>query len=105
MQSIDSIYGLEAGCSLAAEGGSSVRGGNWLIFKQFVERSGAQAFLKTEVEQLLCFPPLTINITLGGGDRTALGSRLDNRYRSRTSRLRCGDPCCTIPHLSHLPPS
>jgi len=56
-QSIDSIHGLEAACSLAADGGSSVKGGNWQIFEQFVERSGARTFLKTEVEQLSCFAP------------------------------------------------
>lgn len=56
-QSIDSIHGLEAVCSLAANGGSSIIGGNWQIFEQFVERSGAQLFLKTEVEHLFCFSP------------------------------------------------
>lgn len=56
-QNIDSIHGLEAACSLAADGGSTVKGGNWQIFEQFVERSGAQTFLKTEVEQLSCFAP------------------------------------------------
>ncbi|KAI0273059.1 FAD/NAD-P-binding domain-containing protein [Russula aff. rugulosa BPL654] len=48
-QNIDSIHGLEAVCSLAADGGSTVKGGNWQIFEQFVERSGAQTFFKTEV--------------------------------------------------------
>jgi len=48
-QDVDSIHGLESACSLAAGGGSSVKGGNWQIFEQFVERSGAQIFLKTEV--------------------------------------------------------
>ncbi|KAF8504494.1 FAD/NAD(P)-binding domain-containing protein [Russula emetica] len=48
-QSIDSIHGLEAACALAADGGSTIKGGNWQIFEQFVERSGAQTFLKTEV--------------------------------------------------------
>lgn len=56
-QSIDSIHGLEATCSLAANGGSTIIGGNWQIFEQFVNRSGAQRFLKTEVEQLFCFTP------------------------------------------------
>jgi prenylcysteine oxidase/farnesylcysteine lyase len=45
---------LEAVVSLAADGGSSISGGNWQIFEQFAERSGAQIFLKTEVEQLFC---------------------------------------------------
>jgi prenylcysteine oxidase/farnesylcysteine lyase len=54
-QDIDSIHGLEAACSLAADGGGTVKGGNWQIFEQFVERSGAQIFLKTEVEKFFCF--------------------------------------------------
>jgi len=48
-QTIDSIHALEAACSLAADGGVSVSGGNWQIFEQFVKRSGAQVFLNTEV--------------------------------------------------------
>jgi len=48
-QDVDSIHGLETACSLAANTATSVRGGNWQIFEQFVERSGAQIFLKTEV--------------------------------------------------------
>jgi prenylcysteine oxidase / farnesylcysteine lyase len=57
-QDIDSIHGLEttiATCSLAGYDGRTVRGGNWQIFEQFVERSGAQIFLETEVEKLVCF--------------------------------------------------
>ena len=107
-QNIDSIHALEAACSLAAEGGSSVKGGMRQIFKQFVERSGAQSFLKTEVEQLPCFAPretVNINFALGGWHRTALGPYLDSRYRGGTARLRCGSYCCTIPHFSNLPPS
>ncbi|KAI9428756.1 FAD/NAD(P)-binding domain-containing protein, partial [Russula earlei] len=45
-QNIDRIHALEAMCSLAADGGVSVRGGNWQIFEQFVKRSGAQVFPK-----------------------------------------------------------
>jgi len=48
-QTVDSIHSLEASCSLAADGGVSVSGGNWQIFEQFVKRSGAQIFLNTEV--------------------------------------------------------
>ncbi|KAH9982199.1 Prenylcysteine lyase-domain-containing protein [Lactifluus volemus] len=48
-QNVDSLHGLEAACSLAASGGKTVKGGNWQIFDQFVKRSGARVFLKTEV--------------------------------------------------------
>ena len=48
-QTIDSIHALEAACSISADGGVGVSGGNWQIFEQFVKRSGARAFLNTEV--------------------------------------------------------
>ncbi|KAI0005435.1 FAD/NAD-P-binding domain-containing protein [Russula compacta] len=48
-QNVDSIHALGAACSLAAEGGGTVSGGNWQIFERFVERAGARVFLKTEV--------------------------------------------------------
>jgi len=48
-QNVDDMHGLEVACSLAADGGVSVAGGNWQIFEQFVKRSGAQVFLNTEV--------------------------------------------------------
>ena len=35
----------------------SIQGGNWQIFEQFVNRSGAQLFLKTEVGRLFCLSP------------------------------------------------
>lgn len=34
---------------MAAEGAASVKGGNWQIFDKFVELSGANVFLNTEV--------------------------------------------------------
>ena len=49
MQSVDDLHATVAICSIAAEGGVSVKGGNWKIFEQFVERSAARVFLKTEV--------------------------------------------------------
>ncbi|KAI0307538.1 FAD/NAD-P-binding domain-containing protein [Multifurca ochricompacta] len=48
-QNVDGLHALVAGCSLAASGGSSVKGGNWQIFEHFVKRSGARVFLRTEV--------------------------------------------------------
>ena len=53
-QDVDSIHGLVTVTSLVVEDVGSVKGGNWQIFEQFVERSGAQVFLKTEVDRLLC---------------------------------------------------
>jgi prenylcysteine oxidase/farnesylcysteine lyase len=49
MQNVDDLHSVVAICSLLADGGVSVKGGNWRIFEQFVERSGARIFLKTEV--------------------------------------------------------
>lgn len=79
IQNVDGIHALEAACSLAADGGVSVNGGNWLIFEQFVERSGARVFLKTEVSS----PPfpqnsITHSTPLGGWHTTTLRPRLDS---------------------------
>ncbi|KAH9926192.1 uncharacterized protein B0H18DRAFT_1006933 [Fomitopsis serialis] len=48
-QNVDSIHALEGLCSLAATGASSVKGGNFQIFEQFLERSGASVHLNTTV--------------------------------------------------------
>ncbi|KAH8992059.1 FAD/NAD-P-binding domain-containing protein [Lactarius akahatsu] len=48
-QNVDDLHSLVTACSLAADGGVSVKGGNWRIFEQFVKRSGARIFLGTEV--------------------------------------------------------
>ncbi|KAI9445486.1 FAD/NAD-P-binding domain-containing protein [Lactarius indigo] len=48
-QNVDDLHSLVTACSLAADGGVSVKGGNWQIFEQFVKRSGARVFLGTEV--------------------------------------------------------
>ncbi|KAI0777409.1 FAD/NAD(P)-binding domain-containing protein [Trametes elegans] len=48
-QNSDKIHALEGLCSVAADGGVSVKGGNWKIFESFVKESGANAFLNTTV--------------------------------------------------------
>lgn len=51
-QDVDNIHALEGLCSLAATGASSVKGGNYQIFEQFVRRSGATVHLNTTVTAL-----------------------------------------------------
>ncbi|TFY56537.1 hypothetical protein EVG20_g8889 [Dentipellis fragilis] len=51
-QDVDSIHALEAACSVAASGASSVKGGNWQIFDAFVKHSGANVFLDTVVNSI-----------------------------------------------------
>jgi len=46
---------LETFVSLVEDDIVSVTGGNWQIFEEFVKRSGAQLFLKTEVGRLFYF--------------------------------------------------
>jgi prenylcysteine oxidase / farnesylcysteine lyase len=48
-QDVDQIHGLETAVSLAATGASAIEGGNWRVFDQFLNRSGAQLLLNTEV--------------------------------------------------------
>ncbi|THH01023.1 hypothetical protein EW026_g1609 [Hermanssonia centrifuga] len=48
-QNADEIHALEGMCSLAATGASQIKGGNWLIFDQFLKRSNATVFLNTTV--------------------------------------------------------
>lgn len=49
LQNVDEIHMLEGACSLAATGASSVKGGNFQIFKNFLDRSGAKVHLNTTV--------------------------------------------------------
>lgn len=51
-QNVNSIHALEGLCSLAAAGASSVKGGNYQIFEQFLERSGASVHLNTTTTAL-----------------------------------------------------
>ena len=78
-QNINSIHGLGAIVSLAASSGGGVRGGNWQIFEQFVKRSGAHIFLRTEVRPL--FNPSTfskVDVAPGGWHRAAFEPHLGN---------------------------
>ncbi len=43
---------LEGACSLAASGASSVKGGNFQIFENFIARSGANVHLNTTVRTI-----------------------------------------------------
>ncbi|TDL28887.1 FAD/NAD(P)-binding domain-containing protein [Rickenella mellea] len=40
-QNVDEIHALEGACSLAANGASNIKGGNFQIFENFLRRSGA----------------------------------------------------------------
>ncbi|KAG6812064.1 hypothetical protein H0H92_004595 [Tricholoma furcatifolium] len=48
-QNLDDIHGLGAVLSLATPGARGIEGGNFQIFEQFLERSGAEVHLNTEV--------------------------------------------------------
>lgn len=51
-QNVDSIHALEGLCSLAATDASSVKGGNFRIFEEFLRRSNASVHLNTNVLSL-----------------------------------------------------
>lgn len=57
LQNVDEIHMLEGACSLAATGASSVKGGNFQIFENFLGRSDAKVHLNTTVctIRLFCF--------------------------------------------------
>ncbi|KAI6032073.1 FAD/NAD(P)-binding domain-containing protein [Pisolithus microcarpus] len=55
-QDVDKIHALEGTCSLAATGASAVRDGNFLIFENFLNRSGANVYLNSEVRDILRVP-------------------------------------------------
>jgi prenylcysteine oxidase/farnesylcysteine lyase len=48
-QNVDTIHGIGAAVSLAADNAVAIEGGNWRVFEQFVNRSGARLLLNTEV--------------------------------------------------------
>lgn len=48
-QDVDKIHALEGMCSLAATGATSVKGGNYQLFEEFVKRSNATVHLNTTV--------------------------------------------------------
>ncbi|KZT02930.1 uncharacterized protein LAESUDRAFT_762360 [Laetiporus sulphureus 93-53] len=51
-QDVDAIHALEGICSMAADGASSVKGGNFQIFEEFVKWSNASVNLETAVTAL-----------------------------------------------------
>ncbi|KZT06641.1 FAD/NAD(P)-binding domain-containing protein [Laetiporus sulphureus 93-53] len=51
-QNVDAIHALEGMCSMAADGASSVKGGNFQLFEEFVKRSNASVSLETAVTAL-----------------------------------------------------
>ncbi|KAI6136960.1 Prenylcysteine lyase-domain-containing protein [Pisolithus sp. B1] len=72
-QDVDKIHALEGACSLAATGASAVRDGNFLIFENFLNRSGANVYLNTEVRDILRVPASSRWII-----HTTSGSRIYN---------------------------
>ena len=48
-QDADKIHALEGMCSLATDGASSVKGGNYQLFEEFVKRSNATVHFNTAV--------------------------------------------------------
>jgi prenylcysteine oxidase/farnesylcysteine lyase len=54
-QDVDKIHALEGACSMAATGASSIQGGNFQIFEQFLLRSKANLFLRSAVWTCLCY--------------------------------------------------
>ncbi|KAG1716771.1 hypothetical protein ID866_369 [Astraeus odoratus] len=55
-QNVDKIHALEGACSLAANGASSVLKGNFHIFEKFLNHSGANVYLNTEVKSIVRVP-------------------------------------------------
>jgi prenylcysteine oxidase/farnesylcysteine lyase len=51
-QDVDKIHALEGACSMAATGATSIQGGNFQIFEQFLLRSKAHLFLSTTVHSI-----------------------------------------------------
>jgi prenylcysteine oxidase / farnesylcysteine lyase len=58
-QNVDHIHALEGLCSMATNSASGIKGGNFKIFEQFLEHSGANVHLNTAVSytQLLLLLP------------------------------------------------
>lgn len=54
-QDADEIHALEGACSMAATGASSIKGGNFKIFEQFILRSKANLFLSDTVRPYLVY--------------------------------------------------
>lgn len=52
VQNADRIHGFGGAASLAAEGASTLKGGNWQMFEQFIKRSGATVHLNTTVKSV-----------------------------------------------------
>ncbi|KAF7354883.1 Prenylcysteine lyase [Mycena sanguinolenta] len=65
-QNADKIHALEGACSLAPTGASSVEGGNFQVFEQFLKRSQANVYLNTSVNSIT---PTTANQWVLDSDR------------------------------------
>lgn len=55
-QNTDELHGLSGAVSMAAEGASDIEGGNYQIFEQFLNRSGANVYLNTKVGNSRLWP-------------------------------------------------
>ncbi|KAL0950719.1 hypothetical protein HGRIS_007495 [Hohenbuehelia grisea] len=55
-QNVDFIHALEGACSQATDGATSIRGGNFQIFEQFLQRSKANVQLNTKVASITARP-------------------------------------------------
>lgn len=50
-QNVDAIHAIEGLCSMAATGAAGVQGGNFQLFENFLEASGAKVMLNTNVSR------------------------------------------------------
>ncbi|EGO02796.1 hypothetical protein SERLA73DRAFT_165743 [Serpula lacrymans var. lacrymans S7.3] len=75
-QNVDEIHALEGAASMAATGASGVATGNYKIFEQFIERSGATLHLGTTVKEIKRKAPsssLWSVVTTSGSTKTYKG--------------------------------
>lgn len=103
-QDVDTIHALEGACSMAADNASGVSGGNFLLFEQFLKRSGANVFLKTPVSRVRCSDQRTVSDMLrwnAGEQHHCQRSPLDSQELAWFTYLQGGDPRRTIPPDLH----
>ncbi|KAF8203830.1 Prenylcysteine lyase-domain-containing protein [Pholiota molesta] len=51
-QNVDSLHALEGACAMAGTGANGIKGGNFQMFEQFLNRSGADVYLTTPVSSI-----------------------------------------------------
>ena len=104
-QNANYIHALEGACGMAANGAVGIAGGNFQLYEQFLNRSGAKVYLNTPVSSI-DYPQIRAHTLFTGEKHQSklVPEFLDPEIQSRKRRLQIHYSRCSLPPVPHHSP-